>query len=250
MNLAGKGSGWQPKRLTWSLERLENERAIFRSSYLDKSTLATYKSGLNSYLVFCKRHNFDINPTLDTLSFFITYMAWQTGPLGKLISVRTITSYLSGIAFHLEPSYPHIRDIRKNPLILQAIRGVEKKVGQPIKRKLPIKDVHLQLLLHKLGNSTELDDHLFLAICVTAYHGLMQIRELVIPDDHKRINFRKVILHRMVKISKRNSLGVYEFNLPTSKSNQCFFRNSVVIQACTGPLDPFKVFSNYLTLQD
>src|SRR5260221_1600471 len=122
MNLAGKGSGQQPKRLAWSLERLENERANFRSSYLDKSTLATYKSGLNSYLAFCERHNFDINPTLDTLSFFIAYMARQTGPSGRPISIRTITSYLSGITFYLEPSYPHVRDIRKLPIISQTIQ--------------------------------------------------------------------------------------------------------------------------------
>ena len=54
MNLSGKGSGRQPVRLAWSLEHLENEQANFRSSYLDKSTLATYKSGLNSYLAFCE----------------------------------------------------------------------------------------------------------------------------------------------------------------------------------------------------
>ncbi len=245
MNLAGKGLGWQPKRLTWSLEHLENEWVIFRSSYLDKSTQSTYKSGLNSYLTFCEWHNFDINPTVDTLSFFITYMAWQTGPSGKLI-----TSYLSGIAFYLKPSYPHIHDTWKHPLILQTIQGVEKKVSQPIKQRLPIEDLHLQLLLNKLKDSEDLDNRLFLVICFTAYHGLMWIGKLVIPDDHKQLNFRKVILCQTVKVSMRNSLGVYEFNLPTSKSNQHFYGNSVIIQAHTRPLDPLKVFSNYLSHQD
>ena len=250
MNLSGKGSGRQPVRLAWSLERLENERANFRSSYLDKSTLATYKSGLNSYLAFCEQHNFDINPTPDTLSFFIAYMARQTGPSGRPISIRTITSYLSGITFYLEPSYPHVRDIRKLPIISQMIRGAEKKVGQPIKRKLPIEDLHLHLLLEKLKESDDLDDKLFLAICFTAYHGLMRIGELVVPDDRKRLNFRKVILRQTVKISNSDAPGVYEFNLPTSKSDQRFFGNSVIIQACTGSLNPLEVFSNYLTHRD
>ena len=194
MNLSRKGSGRQPVRLAWSLERLENEWANFRSSYLDKSTLATYKSGLNSYLAFCERHNFDINPTPDTLSFFIAYMACQTGPSRRPISIRTITSYLSGIAFYLEPSYPHVCDIRKLPIISQTICGMEKKVSQPVKQKLLIEDLHLCLLLKKLKKSDDLDDKLFLAICFTAYHVLMRIGELVVPDDHKHLNFQMVIL--------------------------------------------------------
>src|SRR5258708_26928484 len=121
-------------------------------------------------------------------------MACQMGPSGRPISIRTIMSYLSGIAFYLELSYPHVCDIRKLPIISQTICGTEKKVGQPIKRKLPIKDLHLHLLLEKLKESDDLDDKLFLAICFTAYHGLMRIGELVIPDDCKRLNFRKVIL--------------------------------------------------------
>src|SRR5258708_2151970 len=121
MNLTGKGLGQQPIRLAWSLECLEKEQANFRSGYLDKSTQATYKSGLNSYLTFCDWHDFDINPTPNTLSFFITYMACQLGLSRKLISIRTITSYLSRIAFYLEPSYPYIHNIRKHPLITQMI---------------------------------------------------------------------------------------------------------------------------------
>ena len=59
-------------------------------------------------LTFCKLHHFDIEPTPDRLSLFIAYLACQTGPLGKLISIPTITSYLSGVTHFLEPSYPNI----------------------------------------------------------------------------------------------------------------------------------------------
>lgn len=123
-------------------------------------------------------------------------------------------------------------------------------VGQAIKRKLPIKDSHLQALLNNFNNPIEYDDHLFLTICFTAYHGLMRIGELVIPDDPRRLNIRKTILRRTVKISHKNSIRTYEFELPTSKSDQRFFGNSVLIQARTGDLDPFKIFDDYLGRRD
>ena len=143
MNICAKGSGCQPVRSAWSLERLHKEQADFRSNYLDKSTRATYQSGFNSYLSFCERHSLDSDPTPETLSFFIVYMAQQTGLSGRLISIRTISSYLSGVTHFLESSYPKVHDSRKDLMVTQTIRGAEKIVGQPIIRKLPIEDFHL-----------------------------------------------------------------------------------------------------------
>ena len=107
------------------------------------SVIDTYQSGLNSYLSFCEQHNININPTPDTLSLFITYMAQQMGPSGKLISIQTILSYLSGITNLLEPEYPAVHQARNHPIVFQTLCGVEKLVGQPLKQKLLVKDNHL-----------------------------------------------------------------------------------------------------------
>ena len=123
-------------------------------------------------------------------------------------------------------------------------------VGQVIKRKLPIEDSHLQAPLDNFADPVEHGDHLFLAICFTAYHGLMKIGELVIPDDPKRLNIRKTILRHTIKISHKNSIRTYEFELPTSKSNQRFFGNTILIQARTGSLNPFAIFEGYLAQRD
>ena len=71
--------------MSWGQGR---KRADFRANYLDKSTRATYRSGFNSYLTFCKLHRFDIEPTPDRLSLFVAYMARQTDPLGKPVKVN------------------------------------------------------------------------------------------------------------------------------------------------------------------
>ena len=67
-------------------------------------------------------------------------------------------------------------------------------VGQPIVHKLLIEDSHLLTLVNKLSSSSSYDDALFLAICITAYHGLMRLGELVIPDAPSKLNFCKIIL--------------------------------------------------------
>src|SRR5260370_28655973 len=81
-------------------------------------------------------------------------MAKQNGPSGKLISTRTINSYLSGVAHLLEPYFPNVREARKNPLVVKTLRGAGKMVGRPVARKLPVEDHHflaLYLKLKKLG---------------------------------------------------------------------------------------------------
>ena len=68
-------------------------------------------------------------------------------------------------------------------------------MGQPLKWKLLIED--------NLVNN--LDDKLFLVICFTAYHALMQMGESVVPDNPKNLNFCKLMLRRTVKFSTKNS---------------------------------------------
>jgi hypothetical protein len=58
----------------WPMLRLIHERVIALANNIDKTTLANYSSALNSYISFTTTHNFPIDPTPDTLSFFIVYM--------------------------------------------------------------------------------------------------------------------------------------------------------------------------------
>ena len=92
----------QPPRVAWTLDHLNYELSILLGLSIDSTTAATYTSATNSYLTFCKKHHLSIEPTTETLSYYITY---QT----HFISPNSIDSYLSSIINQLKLYYPDIR---------------------------------------------------------------------------------------------------------------------------------------------
>ena len=104
----------QPKKAVWTTNHLCAQHAEYFSKCLDLSSKSTYDLGFNSYLSFCYWHKINLDPTLNTLSWFIAYMAQQTGPLDHLISIQTISSYLLGISHDLQPFYPHVLDSHRH----------------------------------------------------------------------------------------------------------------------------------------
>ena len=67
-------SSRQPRRKPWTLETLIHEHAIAITNSLDLSTRRSYSSALNSWIAFVNMHNFPLEPTADSLSFFIVYI--------------------------------------------------------------------------------------------------------------------------------------------------------------------------------
>jgi hypothetical protein len=78
----------QTVRKTWTREQLDRERAIALGQAIDTSTWSNYSSAVNSYLDFVKNHNFPIEPTPDTLSYFVVYMSHHIKP-------NSVDTYLS-----------------------------------------------------------------------------------------------------------------------------------------------------------
>ena len=91
----------QPPRVAWTLDCLNYEWSILLGLSINSTTAAMYSSTMNSYFTFCKKHHLSIEPTADTLSYYITY---QT----HFISPDSIDSYLSSTANQLEPYYPDV----------------------------------------------------------------------------------------------------------------------------------------------
>src|ERR1700682_212705 len=83
---------------------------------VDRSTQRTYGSALNSWLAFVEMHNFPIEPTVESITFYIVYMSHH-------ISLRSVKVYLSGLVQQLEPDYPAIRQICASRLVSQVMRG-------------------------------------------------------------------------------------------------------------------------------
>ena len=169
----------QPQRVAWSREKLLRERAIALGHAIEKSTAITYSSHLKSYLNICKLHEFPIDPTPDTLSFFVVYMCHHIQP-------TSVDSYLSGICQSLEPYFPDVRKTRAHCLVTRSLAGCKKLYASGVSRKKALTIDQLQMLLTRLEASVDHDDLLFLAIVFTGFHALMRSGELVVSDDSRK----------------------------------------------------------------
>jgi len=143
-----------------------HEQSIALGLAIDNSTHLTYTSALNSYLTFCKIHNFPIEPTEETFSFFIVYMSTHIKP-------DSVNSYLSGICNQLEPFFPDVRKRQASILVSQTLAGYRCHFGMPIHCKRPLSKTDLETVISHIGTSLDHDEKLFLAILLTGFHGLL-----------------------------------------------------------------------------
>ena len=223
------------------MDRLVNERSISLGYSLDSSSFGAYTSALNSYITFCNLHHLPIDPTPDTLSFYIVFLSSHINP-------KSVNSYLSGICRQLEPFYPEIRHHRKSLLVSRTMAGCLRRFGTPTKRKKPFSHADLQHVLDSLPPTPSHDDLLFCAILLTGFHALMRLGELVFPDKRALRNYRKISLRHTVHVSLLPPQ--YSFFLPSHKGDRTFEGNTILVQKLTTPIDPFSSFVTYLTSRD
>jgi hypothetical protein len=210
------------------MERLVNERSISLGYSLDASSFGTYTSALNSYLTFCNIHNLPVEPTQDTLSFYVVFLSSHIKP-------NSVNSYLSGICRQLEPFYPDIRRNRNSMLVSRTMTGCMRRFGSPVKRKTPLSHANLLFVLDSMVSNPSHDELLFAALILTGFHALLRLGELVFPDKKTLRNYRKISLRHSVSIFPDR----YSFFLPSHTGDRFFEGNTIVIQKTTTPTDPY-----------
>ena len=229
----------QPSRDAWSIEQLTRQRSIVLELAIDKSTHLNYSSALNSYITFCRLHDFPIEPTPDTLSFYTVYMSHHIKP-------SSVDSYLSGISQQLEIYFPEVRNARKSILVHRTLNGCKRLLGSATARKSALTHDHLRQVLDHFGNSTDHDDNLFVALIFTGFHALMRLGELCWPDNPALQNFEKVSKRRTVKWLEHR----YQFTLPGHKGDKFFEGNEIIIQKSNNSTDAYGPFLKYLRSRD
>lgn len=232
-------SSRQPKRAAWSQDRLEYERSIALGYTLEPSSIASYTSALHSYVSFCRTHDFPIEPTPDTLSFFIVYRCHYLKP-------KSVKSYLSGICNQLEVFYPDVCAARKSQLVTRTLTGCTKKRAIGTSRKRGITMADLQLADDTLSSSDDLDNTLFLAICHSSLHGLLRLGESVWPDTHKLRDYRKVVMRASVELSD----SYYAYTLPGHKANHLYEGSRVLIHLNNASERCLLSFKCYIATRD
>lgn len=232
----------QRPRLAWTRERLLRERSLALGQAIDTSTWKNYGSALNSYLAFVRIHHFPVEPTPDTLSFFIVYMCHHIRP-------KSVDSYLSGISQQLEPYFPSIREIRRSMLCKRTLTGCKRLRGVPTHRKRALTMDDLHLVIDHYSASTSHNDLLFVSQLLTGFFALMRLGELVISDDKSLFDHRKITTRTSATISNDD----YRFFLPSHKADKFFEGNIVIIQrhqSGTSTIDPLSRFKQYLSSRD
>ena len=232
-------SSRQPKRDAWTMERLINERSICLGYSLDTSSFGTYTSAPNSYLTFCNLHDLPVDPTPDTLSFYVVFLSTHIKP-------DSVNSYLSGVCRQLEPFFPDVRRNRKTMLVSRTMTSCMRRFGTPVKRKTPLSRANLLFILDSMVSEPSHDDLLFAALILTGFHGLMRLGELVFPDKKKLRNYRKISLRHSVSILPEQ----YSFFLPSHKGDRFFEGNTIIIQKLNTSTDPYNPFLAYLRSRD
>jgi hypothetical protein len=229
----------QPHRQPWTLERLVHERAIALGSAIEPSSAASYSSALNSYLAFCSMHNRPVEPTVDTLSFFVVYMCHQIKP-------QSVEVYLSGICNQLEPYFPNIRDLRHHRIVTKTLTGCKKIQAVGVIRKRPLLRLELVEVCQYYLPVSSHDDALFVSLLLTGFQALMRLGELVWPDKLRLQDYRKVILRQSVTFLPSG----FSFFLPGHKADRVFEGNRLILQKTTTLDDPFSPFCEYLSSRD
>ena len=231
---------WQPARAAWHWEQLVREWVIVLGLAIDTSTLKNHSSALNSYLSFVRLHNFPVEPTPDTLSFYAVFMSHHIEP-------RSVSTYLSGICQQLEPYFPNVHAARLSPLVERTMKGCMRLKSTATKRKRALTILDLKAVLSALSLSTNHNDLLFQAMLLTGFFTLMCLRELTFPDD--------VNLHNWRKVTKQSSVTIdddqYGFLLPSHKADRFFEGNWIIVKKKQfSDLEPLFVFCRYLASRD
>jgi hypothetical protein len=229
----------QRPRLAWTRERLIHERSLALGQAIDTSTWKNYGSALNSYITFVRIHDFPIEPTPDTLSFFIVFMCHHIRP-------KSVDSYLSGICQQLEPYFPNIRDVRKSMLCKRTLTGCKRLKGVPTVRKRALTMDDLRCVVQHYVTSTSHDDLLFVSQILTGFFALMRLGELTVSDDKSVFDYRKITSRTSVSLSKDD----YRFFLPGHKADKFFEGNVVIVQRHTSVINPLSHFKKYLSSRD
>ncbi|KIK45151.1 hypothetical protein CY34DRAFT_50098, partial [Suillus luteus UH-Slu-Lm8-n1] len=182
-------------------------------------------------------HNFPVEPTPYTLSFYVVYMCQHIQPC-------SVECYLTGIISQLEPYFPAVHSIRQSHLVKQSLQGSACHFGRPVRRKQPLIREDLVQVLHDLARPWAFHDLLWVSQLLLGFFSLMRLGELVWPDQLDLQDYSKLSLHHSVRVDT----DFYSFLLPRDKADFHFEGNQVLIQRLEGDDDPLAPFIAYLNM--
>ncbi len=147
-----------------------------------------------SYTSFSEKHHLPIQPTPNTLSFYIVYTSHYIQP-------HSIKSYLSGICAELELNWPEIWEIHSSHIVTHTLASCIKLLGQLAHHKCTLSEQDLSTVLHSIHPSSSHDDLLFISIMFMGWYCLLLLGELISPNDLCLRDYQKAIQHCSIKLT-------------------------------------------------
>ena len=227
------------ERPVWSRERLIVERARLLANTLAPNTRIAYNAAFNSYMLFCNAHAFSMEPTPDTLSFYITYMA-------SFVKPTTVASYLSGIASNLEEIYPEVRKVRKHWLVTRTLQGAMRTFNTPKQRKRHLTTEDLLVLDEHVDCNPTHDLLLFRAMVFVGFHGLLRADELTLSSNVVARDTRRTMMRSHLQPRDDG----YDLTLRAHKADQTYIGSTVVLRPTDPLVNPIPRLNDYLTSRD
>ena len=229
----------QPLRQPWSREQLVRQRALALCNSIDLSTRKNYRSACNSYLAFVHLHNFPVEPTAETLSFFVVFMSHHISP-------RSVKTYLSGLVNQLQPYLPDVLEARHSCLVKRTMDGCLKLLAEPTERKEALTLTDVRHIITHFSGTLDNDNLLFVAMFLSAFFALHHLGELAFPDDTKIRNWRKIIRQSSVTFHPNR----YGYTLPSHKADHQFQGSKVVVWGEQFGYPTLTHFQSYLKSRD
>ncbi|KAG2067193.1 hypothetical protein BDR04DRAFT_1214509, partial [Suillus decipiens] len=174
-------------------------------------------------------HHFAIDPTINTLSLFVTYM-------GAHINPQSVNNYLSGVCSLLEEYYSQVQANQYSCLSNEDMEYLFSK-------SFPFPNLSTALVSVPIPPSH--GDLLFIAQLFDGFYGLLHLGKLVWPDNTHLCSQQKLSLQMSVILSK----SYHSFILHHHKSDTQFEGSTVLVQH-DDVADPHGVFISYLASQD
>ncbi|KAG1871147.1 hypothetical protein C8R48DRAFT_582624, partial [Suillus tomentosus] len=185
-------------------------------------------------------HNRPVEPTEDTLSFFVVWLSHYIEP-------RSVDSYLSGIVNRLETHFPHVREARKSLLVTRTLKGCKRRLSKPIQRKLPLTVDDLERVINALSASDAYNDGLFLALLVTGFKTLQRLAELCWPNAKKHQSYRKVPLRHSLVLTDTSASYTLPHHKTGTSGEGC---EILLLGEPEGRVDGLDIFRRYVSARD
>jgi hypothetical protein len=218
--LGGRATDARVTHPPMELADLDQRVCHLQASAIECSTVKGYAMGARDYINFCTSHGLSLDPTPQTLSCYIAYTSQF---------IASAPKYLTGACHFLCDIYPHFDDNRLHPLVTTTICGSKKLRADPVKRKLPLRTVHLETFLQVADCSGSYDDLLFATILSCAFYACHRMGELVQKNDKSLFDWRKII--KWASLCFEN--GHAQYHLPYHKSDPLYRGTDILFTSQT-----------------